>query len=201
MNRSIYMKKRLVDARKRLGVVWGKVDRIEWRVVSQFIDDAVLLSEQIAPDRVFWFAAVAEEALSCLIVSNRFLAVLREEGVVLGAKPSQRKSGSDADGNAHAHPPMPAKASSTSPKPEKTHPAVDGFVKTQERFRKAMKELLEMVEAERGTKVVGLPSLMAPIIEKAEGVLEYALEPRKSERISDEKGPVGAGDGSVATGP
>ena len=60
------------------------------------------------------------------------------------------------------------------------HPAVDALAKSQERQRKAMKELMERLDAAAGGKVQSLPEMMVPILKKAEGVLEYALEPRKS---------------------
>lgn len=59
------------------------------------------------------------------------------------------------------------------------HPAFDALGKNQERERKVMKELMERLDAAAGGEVQGLPDLMVPILEKAQGVLEYALEPRE----------------------
>ena len=63
------------------------------------------------------------------------------------------------------------------------HPAVDALAKTQERQRKVMKELMERLErldAAAGGAVQSLPDLMVGILKKSEGVLEHALEPRRS---------------------
>lgn len=68
------------------------------------------------------------------------------------------------------------------------HPAVDALAKTQERQRKAMKELMERLDAAAGGEVQSLPKLMMPILKKAEGVLEHALEPRRSTERSRGKG-------------
>ncbi len=69
------------------------------------------------------------------------------------------------------------------------HPAFDALAKSQERQRKVMKELMERLDAAAGGEVQGLPDLMVPILEKAQGVLEYALEPREG---TDETGGGGA---------
>lgn len=60
------------------------------------------------------------------------------------------------------------------------HPGVDALAKTQERQRKVMKELMERLDAAAGGEVQSLPDMMVPILRKAEGVLEHALEPRRS---------------------
>lgn len=68
------------------------------------------------------------------------------------------------------------------------HPAVDALAKTQERYRKVMKELMERMDAAAGGEVQSLPDMMVPILKKAEGVLEHALRPRRSTERSRGKG-------------
>ena len=68
------------------------------------------------------------------------------------------------------------------------HPAVDALAKSQERQRKVMKELMERLDAAAGGEVQSLPDMMAPILKKAEGVLDHALEPRRSTEGTRGKG-------------
>lgn len=67
------------------------------------------------------------------------------------------------------------------------HPVVDSLAKTQERFRTVMKELLERMDAEAGGEKRGWAEIIAPILKKAEGVLEDALEPTESEEGTPSK--------------
>ena len=56
------------------------------------------------------------------------------------------------------------------------NPAVDAWLKIQERLRKVMKELLEECRERDGGSSLTLASMMIPILEQGEGVLDDALE-------------------------
>jgi len=101
-----------------------------------------------------WQASLIEEVVVWRIVALRMMKALGK-GPLFGSKETDLGVG-------------------------KVHPAFDAFAKTQERQRKVMKELMERLDAAAGGKVQSLPDMMVPILKKAEGVLEYALEPRSS---------------------
>ena len=56
------------------------------------------------------------------------------------------------------------------------HPCVEALGKARERLRKTMKELEDMFGLAHGPANQGLPDIMKPIVKRAEGVLEDALE-------------------------
>ncbi len=100
-----------------------------------------------------WDALLIEEVVECWIVSLKWMKVIGESSLLIG------KETSSGTGKVSIH------------------PAFDGLAKSQERKRKVMKELMERLDAAAGGEAQGLPDLMVPILEKAQGVLEYALEP------------------------
>ena len=104
-----------------------------------------------------WTAHLIEEAVTLRIISLRLMKSL-------GTEPILNKTESGAGAGKMT-----------------LHPAVDALAKSQERLRKVMKELKEKQDAEVENKPKGLPDIMVPILEKAEGVLENALRPSSSE--------------------
>lgn len=104
-----------------------------------------------------WMAHLIEEAVTLRIISLRLMKSLGTEPILNKTMSGVRAGKSTL------------------------HPAVDALAKSQERLRKVMKELKEQQDAEAGSKPKGLPDIMVPILEKAEGVLENALRPSGSE--------------------
>ena len=95
---------------------------------------------------------LAEEAVVWRVVAHRLERMLGQEGLI-AVKGGRSQSGVAA-----------------------MHPAVEGYAKARERYRKVMKELFERLGGGKGGSGLGLPDIAKPIIEKGEGVLEDALE-------------------------
>ncbi len=95
---------------------------------------------------------LAEEAVVWRVVAHRLERTLGEEGLI-ALKGGRAQSGGAA-----------------------MHPAVEGYAKARERYRKVMKELFERLGGGKGAAGLGLAEIAKPILEKAEGVLEDALE-------------------------
>ena len=60
--------------------------------------------------------------------------------------------------------------------PAKPSPLVETTAKAWDRLRKALKDLEAMLPEKPPARVVGLPSLVAPLLEETEGILEDAIE-------------------------
>jgi len=78
------------------------------------------------------------------------------------------------------------------------HPGLELWAKNQERYRKIMKELLERLNQGEGGSSDSLGELMAPILEKGEGVLEDAMEFEARKKSVEEAGDESGGDRGVA---
>ena len=96
---------------------------------------------------------LAEEAVVWRVVAHRLERTLGQEGLI-AVKGGQSQSGVVA----------------------MMHPALEGYAKARERYRKVMKELFERLGGGKGGSGLGLAEIAMPILEKAEGVLEDALE-------------------------
>lgn len=68
------------------------------------------------------------------------------------------------------------------------HPALEGYAKARERYRKVMKELFERLGGGKGITGLGLPDIAKPILKKGEGVLEDALEFEARKKSARKKG-------------
>ncbi len=81
------------------------------------------------------------------------------------------------------------------------HPGLELWAKNQERYRKIMKELLERLNQGGGENGESLGELMAPILEKGEGVLDDAMEFEAGKKSVEEAGDEPGGDRGVAESP
>ena len=149
--------------RKRLGIERSRASGSEAVLARAFWSGLVEAARAKDPEGWQWIAHLVEEALVWRMVSFRLVNVVGE-GPLLVSKKASTEAGVDS-----------------------VHPAVDALAKAQERLNKVMKELTERLDAAGGGQPVNLPDMMKPILEQAEGVLEYALEPKPRKKRTKKK--------------
>ena len=115
-------------------------------------------------------AALLEDLVVHRVLGMRLLSKIGEEGVLQGGKSSTPRG----------------------------HPALELWAKNQERYRKIMKELLERLNQGTGESEESLGELMAPILDKGEGVLDDAMEFEARKKSTEKEGDASGGDRGVA---
>lgn len=151
-----------------LGLNKGGGCKSESESIRKEWDTLVVKLELPSGDKVA--AALLEDLLIHRVLGIRLMRKVGEEGVLPDGKSSTGRG----------------------------HPGLELWAKNQERYRKIMKELLERLNHGEGESGGNLGELMAPILEKGEGVLEDAMEFEARKKSIKEAGDESGGSAGVA---